>query len=147
MFGIYVHYLISRTVPDLYAERLFEEGILTKKEVDGTIKSHTDWLLDCLKSAETWLPDDPCFQRQWKGLEQAPLAVTTWDTGVDPSLLVHVGNKSVVYPSDFKIHLHLLKTHVQARKQKVADGNRIDWATAEAMAMGSLLYEGKFFRS
>lgn len=98
--------------------------------------------MDCLKSSETWLPDDPCFKRQWVGFEQASDSVTTWDTGVDPSILVHVANKSIEYPDDFKIHLHLLKTHIQGRKKKIQEGVKIDWATAEAMAMGSLLYEG-----
>lgn len=135
--------IIFRTVPDTYAEKLIEEGILTQEEVTGTIKSHNDWLNECLKKSETWVPEDPCFKRQWTGFTQAPDAVTTWDTGVDTNTLMHVALKSVEYPSDFNIHLNLLKSHVEARKRKVADGNRIDWATAEAMAFGSLLYQGK----
>lgn len=31
---------------------------------------------------------------------------------------------------------------MKARLAKVAEGARIDWATAEALAIGSLLYEG-----
>lgn len=40
------------------------------------------------------------------------------------------------------IHPHLLKTHVNARLTKLKDGQRIDWSTAEAMAIGSLMYQG-----
>jgi 2-oxoglutarate dehydrogenase complex dehydrogenase (E1) component-like enzyme len=40
------------------------------------------------------------------------------------------------------IHPHLLKTHVNARLNKISTGTKIDWATAEALAMGSLLYQG-----
>lgn len=40
------------------------------------------------------------------------------------------------------IHPHLLKTHVNARLTKLANGTKIDWATAEALAIGSLLYQG-----
>lgn len=40
------------------------------------------------------------------------------------------------------IHPHLLKTHVSARLNKISTGTKIDWATAEALAMGSLLYQG-----
>lgn len=36
----------------------------------------------------------------------------------------------------------MLKTHVKNRLAKVAEGVGIDWATAEALAIGSLLYEG-----
>ena len=36
----------------------------------------------------------------------------------------------------------LLKTHITARLNKMSTGSTIDWATAEALAMGSLLYQG-----
>lgn len=131
-----------RTIPDLYAEQLISEGIVTKEEVDGTVKEHTDWLQKCLKDSEQWLPDDPCFGGRWSGWEQAPHALTTWDTGVPRPLLEKVGLASVHLPQDFHPHLHLLKTHVQARQRRVAEGIKIDWATAEAMAIGSLLHQG-----
>lgn len=40
------------------------------------------------------------------------------------------------------IHPHLLKTHVNARLTKLTNGTKIDWATAEALAIGSLMYQG-----
>ena len=35
-----------------------------------------------------------------------------------------------------------LKRHINARLEKVEAGNGLDWATAEAMAFGSLMLEG-----
>lgn len=32
--------------------------------------------------------------------------------------------------------------HVQGRLKKLAEGTKIDWATAEAMAIGSIMYQG-----
>lgn len=85
----------------------------------------------------------------------------TWDTGIHKDILKCVGVQSVAYPEDFvswifyvfnqsifikinfqKIHPHLEKTHVQNRLTKIEDETKIDWATAEAMAFGSLLYQG-----
>lgn len=40
------------------------------------------------------------------------------------------------------MHSHLLKTFIKARIAKATTGTKIDWATAEAMALGSLLYQG-----
>lgn len=37
------------------------------------------------------------------------------------------------------LHPHLLKTHVNARMKKLNDGQKIDFATAEALAMGGLM--------
>lgn len=36
----------------------------------------------------------------------------------------------------------MLKTHVTKRLAKINEQNNIDWATAEALAIGSLLHEG-----
>ena len=41
-----------------------------------------------------------------------------------------------------EVHPHLLKTHVTSRQNRLNDGSNIDWATAEALAFGSLLYQG-----
>lgn len=41
-----------------------------------------------------------------------------------------------------KVHPHLKKTHIEGRRKKLNTGEKIDWATAEAMAFGSLMYQG-----
>lgn len=40
------------------------------------------------------------------------------------------------------IHPHLHKTFIQGRLKKLEAGAKIDWATAEALAIGSLMYQG-----
>jgi 2-oxoglutarate dehydrogenase complex dehydrogenase (E1) component-like enzyme len=39
-------------------------------------------------------------------------------------------------------HPTLLKTHIERRLQRVEEGTNLDWATGEALAIGSLLYQG-----
>lgn len=39
----------------------------------------------------------------------------------------------------------LLFHFLQSRLEKVMDGTKLDWATAEALALGSLLAQGKKF--
>ena len=60
---------------------------------------------------------------------------------MDPSLLQFVGAKSVAYPDGFNIHERLRKFHVEGRLKAMRDGKGIDWATAEAMAIGTLLLQ------
>ena len=62
--------------------------------------------------------------------------------GVPLETLLFVGVKSVETPESFHIHPHLKKTHVEARIKKLENGGDVDWATAEALAIGSLLYQG-----
>ncbi|KAF9304608.1 putative 2-oxoglutarate dehydrogenase E1 component DHKTD1, mitochondrial [Linnemannia elongata] len=56
--------------------------------------------------------------------------------------MTKIAQASVAAPSDFEIHPRLEKFHVQSRLKKLKDGQSIDWATAEAIAFGSLLKEG-----
>ena len=57
--------------------------------------------------------------------------------------MMFIGAKSVETPDSFNIHPHLKKTHVETRIKKLTSGTGIDWATAEALAIGSLLYQGE----
>jgi len=47
----------------------------------------------------------------------------------------------VTFPPEFEIHSHLKKHHVENRLKKLEAGSGIDWGTAEALAIGSLLYQ------
>lgn len=71
-----------------------------------------------------------CFQIAW--------------IGCSSDLLRFIGCKSVEFPEDLSIHTHLRKNHCEARLNKLFEGKSIDWATAEALAFGSLLHEGKY---
>lgn len=35
-----------------------------------------------------------------------------------------------------------MKSHIQTRLRKLQSGNALDWSTAEALAIGSLLHQG-----
>ena len=41
------------------------------------------------------------------------------------------------------IHARLMKAHVQERVDSVAKGTSLNWATAEALAIGTLLCQGQ----
>lgn len=54
-----------------------------------------------------------------------------------------MGAQSVDIAGKVCVHPHLEKTQCQSRMKKVESGLNIDWATAEALAIGTLLLEGK----
>lgn len=56
-------------------------------------------------------------------------------------MLKDIGLKSVRLPADFNVHPRLEKMHI-ANRVKGIENDSFDWATAEAMAMGSLNLEG-----
>ncbi|XP_063705809.1 probable 2-oxoglutarate dehydrogenase E1 component DHKTD1 homolog, mitochondrial [Culicoides brevitarsis] len=130
------------SIPDFYAEKLISEGVLSKKDVEQVVESHMKHLNDELAQVETYQPDAYYFKRQWHGLRQAGDELTYWDTGCDWNVLSFVGRNSVQTPKEFNVHPHLLKTFIMGRMKKIIEGTKIDWATAEALAFGSLMYQG-----
>ncbi|RZF39407.1 hypothetical protein LSTR_LSTR000928 [Laodelphax striatellus] len=131
-----------KSVLEQYADSLLQRGKMTKREIDSTVTEHTAWLGEELRKAESYEPEAEYFHGNWQGFAQADSAITVWDTGVHINLLHHLGKKSVSYPEGFNIHPNVLRSHVQTRLKKVAEQLSLDWATAEALAFGSLLYQG-----
>jgi 2-oxoglutarate dehydrogenase E1 component len=66
-------------------------------------------------------------------------------TGVEKELLKFIAVQSCSYPADFTPHPNLARI-LKGRSKTINDGDGIDWATAEAMAFGSLLAEGNHVR-
>lgn len=131
-----------RTVPDLYAEQLVNDAIITTEEKGLIVQSYMDELNHLLKDCNNSTNYYSVFEKNWQGYSQAKKEVSTWNTGVDVNLLSYIGSKSVAVPQNFKIHPTLEKTYVKNRLKKITDGSNIDWATAETLAFGSLLLEG-----
>lgn len=71
--------------------------------------------------------------------------ISTWDTGLGAEVLKWVGAQSVKVPESFNVHSHLKKHHIEARIKKLEAGSGLDWGTAEALAIGSLLYQVQDF--
>ncbi|XP_020295780.1 probable 2-oxoglutarate dehydrogenase E1 component DHKTD1 homolog, mitochondrial isoform X2 [Pseudomyrmex gracilis] len=131
------------SIPDRYTEKLTSSSILTRESVKNITESHITWLNKALKeSAKNASKESLMYLGRWTGIKQAEDNVTQWDTGVELDLLKYIGNKSVQVPPNFNIHPQLMKNYVQNRIKKIKSGNALDWATAEALAIGSLLHQG-----
>ncbi|XP_059191945.1 2-oxoadipate dehydrogenase complex component E1 [Centropristis striata] len=131
-----------KSVPDSYSDQLISEGLMTDVERDEIKSKHYAMLNDKLSNMTLYSPPPTNLQGRWGGLAEPQAKVTTWDTGVPVPLLQFVGAKSVDIPEQIQMHSHLNKTHAQARLQKLEEGTKLDWSTAEALAFGSLLSQG-----
>ncbi|CDO71005.1 hypothetical protein BN946_scf184844.g9 [Trametes cinnabarina] len=112
-----------RSVPALYEERLIDENVLTKEAADSFRSGHKEFLSSELAAAASHKPGSALsvMQGQWKGIVWPASKRAVWDpdTGVERDTLRRVGRASVTVPEGF-----------------------VDWATAEALAFGSLMLEG-----
>ncbi|KAH9887940.1 dehydrogenase E1 and transketolase domain-containing protein 1 [Cubamyces lactineus] len=134
-----------RSVPALYEERLIDENVLTKDAAESIRANHKEFLASELAAAASHKPGSTLsvLQGQWKGLVWPASREAVWDpeTGVEQGTLKKVGRASVTVPEGFVIHPRLQR-HVKNRLQAMESGVGLDWATAEALAFGSLMLEG-----
>ncbi|TFK82881.1 dehydrogenase E1 and transketolase domain-containing protein 1 [Polyporus arcularius HHB13444] len=134
-----------RSVPALYEERLVDENVLTKDAAEAVRAGHKEFLASELAAVPAHTPGShfSVLQGQWKGLTSPTSreAVRDPETGVEKATLQEVGKASVAVPEGFEIHSRLQR-HVKNRLQAMNGGHGLDWATAEALAFGSLMLEG-----
>jgi 2-oxoglutarate dehydrogenase E1 component len=63
------------------------------------------------------------------------------DTGVDLTRLKEITERITTTPDDFNVHPKIAKLLTQ-RKEMTEGNRRVDWGMAEALAIGSLLWDG-----
>ncbi|XP_074656745.1 2-oxoadipate dehydrogenase complex component E1-like isoform X2 [Tubulanus polymorphus] len=130
------------SIPALYSEKIVHENLCDGEELQSYVKDWQEQLNNEIKKMDNYTPKANHLEAQWKGLVQAPNTISRWDTGVPTDLLKYVGAKSVAVPDDVTVHPTLIKTHIERRVQRLESGTELDWATGEALAMGSLLHQG-----
>ena len=84
--------------------------------------------------------------KSWGHLKAADVYAAPKATNVSRDVLVEIGEALTRFPEDnFKVH-RTLKRIIQHKSSMFEGDGNIDWATAEALAMGTLLLEGTHVR-
>jgi len=132
-----------KTTRKLYAERLIREGLLTQEQVDQMVRDVASYLDIEMKAAETYKVDKAdWFAGRWSGYERVSEELRrSAGTGVHIDELQDIGRVLTHIPDGFNIH-RTLKRILDAKAVMFDKGTGIDWATAEALAFGSLIREG-----
>jgi 2-oxoglutarate dehydrogenase E1 component len=133
------------TTRQLYAEKLAEEGVVKKDEADAINDEMHRLLEESFKAANSYKANSADFlQGAWSDMEAADRDESNarrGKTGISEDVFMDVGNALTSMPEDFNIHSKL-ERFIDARKTMFETGEGFDWATAEALAFGSLVKEG-----
>jgi 2-oxoglutarate dehydrogenase E1 component len=81
----------------------------------------------------------------WKGYRGGALGGAEAPTGVSAETLRAIADPLVHVPQGFHVHPKLAKV-LEARAEMVRGARPLDWGTAEALALGSLAWEGTRIR-
>ncbi|MFZ5608078.1 MAG: 2-oxoglutarate dehydrogenase E1 component [Pseudomonadota bacterium] len=137
------------SVVKVYADRLKAEGLIDDDKLARMEASFSDMLEEEFAAAESYKPNKAdWFGGIWAGFgkpQEAEGQARRADTGVGEETLREIGKALTFVPEHFNLH-KTLKRVLAAKDEMFASGGGFDWATAEALAFGSLLKEGYHVR-
>jgi 2-oxoglutarate dehydrogenase E1 component len=130
------------TTRQIYEDRLVAEGLMSREEAEQEVNSFFDYLEREFESSKSYKPNKADWlEGAWSGLKRAPEDDRRGSTGLAPDLLREVGFKLTEYPEGHSVNRKIIR-QLEAKRQMIETGTGIDWATAEALAFGTLLVEG-----
>lgn len=134
------------TTRELYIKQLAAEGSLSAEAGEQVNTDFMAKLEKDFQAATGYKPNKADWlEGKWAGLQTASSASEDWsavsNTGVDMAILKEVGMAISKIPADFAMNPKIAK-QMEAKRQAIETGEGIDWATAEALAFGTLCVEG-----
>jgi 2-oxoglutarate dehydrogenase E1 component len=126
---------------ELYGARLVSEGVATNDEVDRWLAEADAFLDREFEAGKTYHAD----KADWLDGKWAHMATADGDerrgrTAVPLQKLRDIGMKLTALPERIDVHKTVRRV-IEHRREAIAAGEGIDWATAEQLAWGSLLDE------
>lgn len=129
----------QETTREMYGEKLVAEGVLAAAEAQSIVDEFSDFLAKAFEAADNYKPNKADYlEGQWSGFKVALDGARRGDTAVDEKTLQAIGKVLSQVPSSFSINPKI-ERQLQAKADMFKSGEGFDWATAEAMAFGSLL--------
>src|SRR5690606_30392176 len=130
---------------DIYAEKLFGQGIIEKGHTQKLEEEYKAKLEESLESSrkEDKTTITPFMQDEWEGYEyvEEDKMMETVNTKFDLKKLDEIAEVITKLPEDKKFLKKIAKL-VEARHTMYFEDNKLDWAMGELLAYGTLLKEG-----
>lgn len=137
------------TTCQIYADKLIKAGLITKEEVQSITEHYESKLNQAYKLASQ-VKDEASEEKAdwlngiWSGIQPSKRFEEADDThtqtGVSLENLQEVGRSNFRIPEGFNLHPRIMR-QIETKRQAIESGEGIDWATGEALAIGSLLLE------
>lgn len=134
------------TVMSKYAQKLVAEGIVTQADIEAIQARCMAAYNQGHEESKVYQPKtSDWLESVWKGFKSPAQLSRIKNTGVPVATLKTIGKALYSLPPGFTVHPNILRLLAQ-KQQMIETGKGIDWATAEALAFGSLMLEGNHVR-
>jgi 2-oxoglutarate dehydrogenase E1 component len=137
-----------KTTRALYAEALAAEGVLTSEDAQAMLDAYAATLEAAYQAARSYKPNKADWlEGHWTGLNRPEQGIEEHEqpTAVPQQRLRMVGEALSAVPDGFDINPKIQR-QLEAKRAMIDSGEGIDWATAEALAFGTLLIDGHHVR-
>jgi 2-oxoglutarate dehydrogenase E1 component len=131
-----------KTTLQLYTERLVKDGLIPEGEIEDMKAAFQAHLNEEFETGKNFKPNKADWlDGRWSHLDREGEEYTPGKTAITKKLLAEIGTALTRVPDGFDIHKTVAR-QLDSKAQMFKSGTGFDWATAEAMAFGSLLTEG-----
>ena len=126
----------------VYAKQLEAEGLIEPGAADAMVAEFQAELDEEFALAAGYKPNKADWlDGRWRDMNVARGDERRGETAVEFGRLREVGHAISEVPSDVSVHRKIVR-QLEAKRRMIDTGEGIDWATAEALALGTLLCEG-----
>ena len=138
-----------KTTLQQYSEKLIMEGLVPEGEIEDLKINFQKFLSEEFESSKSYKPNKADWlDGKWSGLGQYTKEAVVKDgqyqrgkTSISIQKFNEIGKALTKIPNEINAH-KTVKRMLDNKQKQLTSGKNIDWATAEALAFGSLLVEG-----
>ena len=131
-----------KTTLSLYTERLVKDGLIPEGEIEDMKAAFQAHLSEEFEAGKEYRPNKADWlDGKWSHLDKQKQKYQRGKTAISKKTMEEVGRALSTAPEDYPLHKTVGRL-LEAKKAMFDSGAGFDWATAEALAFGSLLTEG-----
>ena len=132
----------QKTTLTLYTDRLVKDGLIPEGEIEDLKTGFQSFLNEEFEAGKNYKPNKADWlDGRWAHLDRNKEDYQRGQTAISNATFEKVGNALSKLPDNFPAHRTVVRL-LENKKKMFSDGTGLDWATAEALAFGSLLKEG-----
>ncbi|PWE29253.1 2-oxoglutarate dehydrogenase E1 component [Maritimibacter sp. 55A14] len=131
-----------KTTLQVYTERLVKDGLIPEGEIEDMKAAFQAYLNEEFEAGKDYRPNKADWlDGRWSDLEAHKGKYERGKTAVPKKVFKEVGAALSRLPEGYNAH-KTVRRLLETKKEMIDSGKGLDWATAEALAFGSLMLEG-----
>ena len=139
---MYKHIKKQKTSLSIYTNRLVEDGLIPEGEIEDMKASFQAKMNDEFEAGRNYKPNKADWlDGRWSHLDKNKDDYQRGKTAISPETFTDIGKALSHVPEGYEIHKTVSRL-LDTKEKMFKNGEGFDWATAEALAFGSLLTEG-----